>query len=201
MKAWISHQQAQQAEYGRDTIQTPAASSKVRLLVEFLYISLHCRFADVKGRNASRGKGGPVLHYIEQDVGLSYPDKPSNRLMYHHVETCGELKKISRSRHTLTSKVLVRHDVLVACFAAMPASPSLTGSGSNFSSPVDVAQANAALHGHGRLLIDNLAYAPFGSAAATIITSPAPMQPQATLGAHPSLLSPCGCLYTSLCFI
>ncbi len=64
----------------------------------------------------------------------------------------------------------------------MPASPFVTGSGSNFSSPVDVAQANAALHGHGRVLIDNLAYAPFGSAAETIVTSPAPMQPQATLG-------------------
>ncbi|CAL5224502.1 g7198 [Coccomyxa viridis] len=65
---------------------------------------------------------------------------------------------------------------------AMPASPFVMGSGSNFSSPVDVAQANAALHGHGRVLIDNLAYAPFGSAAATIVTSPAPMQPQAILG-------------------
>ena len=58
----------------------------------------------------------------------------------------------------------------------------MTGSGSNFSSPVDVARANAALHGHGRVLIDNTAYAPYGSAAETIITSPAPMQPQTSLG-------------------
>lgn len=72
---------------------------------------------------------------------------------------------------------------IVYCHAAvMPASPFVTGSGSNFSSPVDVAQANAALHGQGRVLIDNLAYAPYGSAAETIVTSPVPMQPQATLG-------------------
>ena len=73
-------------------------------------------------------------------------------------------------------------DLLAACPAVMPASPFVTGSGSNFSSPVDVAQANAALHGHGRVLIDNLAYAPYGSAAETIVTSPAPMQPQTSLG-------------------
>ena len=73
-------------------------------------------------------------------------------------------------------------DIVYSCAAAMPASPFVTGSGSNFSSPVDVAQANAALHGQGRVLIDNLAYAPFGSAAETIVTSPVPMQPQATLG-------------------
>lgn len=70
MKAWISHQQAQQAECGRDTRETPAASSKVRLLVEFLSASLHCRFVDVMGRNTAQGKGGAVLHYIEQDVGI-----------------------------------------------------------------------------------------------------------------------------------
>ena len=64
----------------------------------------------------------------------------------------------------------------------MPPSPFATGSGSNFSSPVDVAQANAALHGHGMMLIDNMADAPFGSAIQTIVTSPAPMHPQSTLG-------------------
>ena len=74
---------------------------------------------------------------------------------------------------------------IVSCFAAaMPASPFVTGCGSNFSSPVDVAQANAALHGQGRVLIDNLAYAQYGSAAETIVTSPVPMQPQATLGGN-----------------
>ena len=78
-------------------------------------------------------------------------------------------------------------DILCSCAAAMPASPFVTGSGSNFSSPVDVALANAALHGQGRVLIDNLAYAPFGSAVETIVTSPVPMQPQATLGGMLSL--------------
>ena len=82
----------------------------------------------------------------------------------------------------LTSEVFKLPDLWAFFAAALPASPFVTGSGSNFSSPIDVAQANAALHGHGRVLIDNLAYAPFGTAAETIITSPAPMQPQDTLG-------------------
>lgn len=97
--------------------------------------------------------------------------------LQHHAYIC-------KSYDTLP--VLRRSDQGIPCPAAMPSSPFVTGSGSNFSSPVDVAQANAALHGHGRVLIDNLAYAPFGSAAETIVTSPAPMQPQTTLGQFPT---------------